>query len=102
QKKHLELRANHLSELAEARLLFRNSKAYEKDSKQLERQRQKELNRIIRKEFNQQLHRKIGYLLKPDKFSGGLNSVDVPDGSNQPYPSGPGPKSWPGAWNVVT
>ena len=102
QKRHLELRTNHLQELADARLISRNPNVFNTDSKKLEKQRKKELHRIIRRESNKQLHRKIGYLLKPEKFSGGLNSVDIPAGSDQPFPSGPDPKLWEGTWHVIT
>lgn len=102
QRRHLDLRANHLQELADARILLKNPTALQQDSKKWDKQRKKELNRIIRKEFNKQLHRKIGYLLYPERYSGGLSSIDIPAESDQPYPLGPDPKQWEGAWKVIT
>jgi len=103
QKKHLELRTTHLLNLAEARLIARKPSILDPNNiHKLEKQRQVELKRIIRKESIRETHRKIGYLLNPNKFTSGLGSIDIPAGSNQPYPTGPDPKLWQGAWQTVT
>ena len=102
QRQHLSLRANHLLSLAEARLLVRDpSLIAPSKAAQFEKRRDKELKRIIRREANKQLHRKIGFVLHPNTYTGGLSSIDVPSLA-PPYPIGPDPKTWNGPWYTIT
>jgi len=102
QKQHLVLRTNHLQSLAEARLLAREPNLLDPaKTQQLEKRRVKELKRILRREANKQLHRKLGYIFNPSHYNGGLSSVDVPSISD-PFPIGPDPKTWTGPWHTVT
>jgi hypothetical protein len=94
QQKYLELRTEHLTSLSEARLIARDPDIMSKPTAEVEKKRAKELHRIIRKEASKQLHQRIGYLLKPQQYNGGLNSIDEPAASDKPYPEGPDPKSW--------
>lgn len=103
QKQHLDLRANHLQSLADARLIAREPSLLDPEkTKKYEEKRAKESKRIIRKEANKQLHRKLGHILHPDHNNGGLSSVDIPFTSAPPYPIGPHPKTWTGPWQTVT
>jgi hypothetical protein len=103
QKRHLELRGNHLLELAEARVLAKRPHLETNpDTKELMKQREKELRHIIYKEKKTQMFKKIGYLLYPGKYSGRLSSIDIPHS----FPAQPldkiDPKTWTGSWKAVT
>jgi hypothetical protein len=102
QQKHLELRKEHLTSLAEALLIARDPDIMSKPTAMVDKKRAKELHRIIRKKASKQLHQRIGYLLKPQQYNGGLNSIDVPAASDKPYPEGSDPKSWTGPWKTVS
>ncbi len=97
QKKHVELRENHLTELAEAIVYARNPALIDlKRQKEFIKRSQKELRRIKRKEALSRMHRRIKYTLHPDIASGGLNRIDIPKSTNlDPYPKGPDPKEVP-------
>lgn len=103
QKQHLTLRANHLQSLAEARLIARDPNILDpKRAKQFEEKRAKEVKCIAWREANKQLHRKVGLILNPDRYNGGLSSIDVPTILEPPYPFGPDPKTLDGPWHTVT
>jgi len=104
QKQHLELRGNHLQELAEARVIAR-CQALESPhaSDKLIKNTERELKRIIYKEKKRQLFRKIGHLLYPDRYRGGLSSIDIPHHINtEPFPIGPDPQTWKHSWCTIS
>jgi hypothetical protein len=103
QKKHVELRENHLTELAEAIVYARNPALIDpKRQKEFIKRSQKELRRIKRKEALSRMHRRIKYTLHPNITSGSLNRIDIPKSSNlDPYPEGPDPKVWEGTWHTI-
>jgi hypothetical protein len=100
----LELRGNHLQELAEARVIARCQALESPDaSDKLARNTERELKRIIYKEKKRQLFRKIGYLLYPDRYRGGLSSIDIPHHINtEPFPIGPDPQTWKHSWRTIS
>jgi len=103
QRKHIELREQHLEDLADAIILYRRPHLLEPGKeKEYDKKKQKEIKRIQRKESLTRLHRKIGYTLKHDAARGGLSIVDVPQSSHpEPFPIGPDPKTWTGAWQTI-
>jgi hypothetical protein len=59
------------------------------------------MDHVQRKE--EAVFQKIGYLLYPERYQGGLHSIDIPnDHIIEPYPIGPDPQEWPGAWKSIT
>jgi hypothetical protein len=61
------------------------------------------LRELIKSEQRQRMYRKIGRCLQPNSENlGGLARVDIPAGNGHPYPDGPDPKTWTGAWTTVT
>jgi hypothetical protein len=62
QKRHIELRAQHLEDLVSAIIAFRRPSLLEPGQEEkLEKKRKKELRRIQRKEALSRMHRKIGH-----------------------------------------
>jgi len=100
QKNHVELRSQHLKELANAIITFRRPALLEPGKeKEYEKKKQREIRRIMRREALIRVHKKIGYILKPNLTNGGLSRVDVPyHSTGAPYPLGLDPKSWNGPW----
>jgi hypothetical protein len=104
QKRHLELRSNHLTKLAEARVLTR-CPALQSPEKTaiLEKNTAKKVHHIIYREKKRQLFRKIGYLLYPSWYNGSLGCIDIPNADNiEPFPQGPDPQTWQRSWTTVT
>ena len=104
QKHHLELRSNHLQELAEARVLVRSPALESPEAaNKLAKCTARELHRIQYKEKKRQLFQKIGHLLYPERYTGGLSSIDIPaDAVQDPYPIGPDPQTWQKSWKPIT
>jgi len=100
QKNHVELQSKHLEELANAIITFwRPALLDPGKEKEYEKKKQQEIRRIMRREAFICVHKKIGYILKPNLTNGGLSQVDVPyHSTGAPYPLGPDPKSWNGPW----
>jgi hypothetical protein len=86
QQNHVEMRSQHLENLAATRVLWRNPSLLEPWKEQeLLKRRNKELRHIKRKEDLTRMHRKIGYTLRPGLERSGLSRVDVPT-SSSPLP----------------
>jgi hypothetical protein len=103
QKKHVELREQHLEELADAIIIFYKPHLLEPGRENdYEKKKAKEIRRIQRKEPLARLHRKIGFTLKPKSSKGGLRVIDVPYVPEKaPFSLGPDPKSWEGPWHTI-
>ncbi len=103
QTQHIELRDQHLQDLAEAIVLSRNPSLSDPGKeKVLSKRKTKEINRIKRKESLARMHKTIGFTLKPTLDRGGLSRVEVPtSGTTEPYPNGPDPTTWTGSWSTI-
>jgi hypothetical protein len=103
QKWHIELREDHLNQLATAIVLNRSpSLLVQGKVQEFDRRRLKEIKHIQRKETMKRIYRKVGATLRPGSYTG-LSRVDVPATKGlEPYPIGPDPKEWTGAWRHIS
>jgi len=95
QRKHVELRENHLESLAEARVL-KNKPDLKLQHNKFRVATDKEIRRILRNERCSRSHRSIRRYLRPDDTHRGLSKVDVPAGPAAE------PSTWEGPWETVT
>jgi hypothetical protein len=95
QRKHVELRENHLESLAEARVL-KNKPDLKLQHNKFRVATAKEIRRILRNERCSRSHRSIRRYLRPDDTHRGLSKVDVPAGPAAE------PSTWEGPWETVT
>jgi hypothetical protein len=103
QKQHIELREDHLNQLATAIVLHRSPDILlQGNVQELDKRHLKEIKRILRKEMMKHIYGKVGATLKPGNHTG-LSTIDVPTTNEvEPYPIGPYPKQWTGAWRSIT
>lgn len=86
QRSHIELHRSHLEELAEAKVL--DKRPWLGDNGQVTRKEEqvdKTIKALIKREEIRQMHRKLRYLLHPERGCG-LTQVNVPDTSATPPP----------------
>jgi len=95
QAKHVELRADHLASLAEARILKKRSSLINFPDR-LQKTREKEIGRILQVKRSTRTHRRVQNCLRDDNRIG-LSRVDV-HASSDPIK----PKTWEGPWGTIT
>jgi hypothetical protein len=104
QKRHKELRANHLEELAEAIVLHQSPNLIHDSVSHIKEERiSQQKQQKVQREKKCHTHRKIGATLSPNLMLG-LSRVDVPDVSAKgPVLGDPNdPKTWKGPWATLT
>jgi len=103
QKRHIELWEDHLNQLATAIVLDRSpSISIQGRVQEFDRKRLREIKRIRRKETMKRIYRTVGATLKPGPRTV-LSTIDVPATKGmEPYPAGPDPKEWTGAWRPIS
>jgi hypothetical protein len=105
KRKHQELHASHLEELAEAIVLEQApALVFESMSAVRAERTEKEIKEIIRREKLQRSYRKIGRTLQ-ERQNNGLSKVDIPDKQTGGSPSlgdPQDPKTWKGPWISLT
>jgi hypothetical protein len=104
QRLHKSLRTRHLEALAEAIVLEKSNEAgsHLTEEQKMERS-QAQVKKLLEREHNRQLYRKLGNLLHP-RNTQGLGKVDVPDRAAVSSSTGDpdDPKTWAGPWISIT
>jgi hypothetical protein len=95
QKRHIELRENHLESLAEARIIHaRPDLTIDPDN--LQNATEKEIRRIFRIGRSRRSHRAVRRCLRPQTTRTALTRIEVPTDKNAD------PKTWNGLWKTIT
>lgn len=104
QRDHLALCQTHLTALAEARVLTKDSSVLQPAKlRTLNRRIEKEIRRIQRKESQAEIHRSVSLVLKPSSNRGSLSRVDIPLILNERLLTfNPDPATWEGPWDTIS
>jgi len=95
QKRHIELRENHLESLAEAQTIHARPDLI-LDPENPQKATEKEFRRILRNERSRRSHRAVRRCLRPQTIRTGLTRIDIPTDKKAD------PKTWNGSWKTIT
>ncbi len=95
QKRHIELRQDHLESLAEAQVVTKNPILQDNPDK-FKKATEKEIRRILRNEQISRSHKSICRVLKPQIAQ---SKIDIPSTSTKGHLADP--KTWSGPWETI-